>query len=136
MKAISLHQPWASAVALGHKRIETRHWQPKFRGEIAIHAAKTIDKDFARVERTLGRLPEKIPLGAIVAVAQLVRVEPTVDLELSIGALERMYGNYAPGRYGWVLEQIRPLNFPVPCIGRQSLFSIDGDVLAQVRVQL
>lgn len=28
MKAISLWQPWASAMALGLKSIETRHWSP------------------------------------------------------------------------------------------------------------
>lgn len=136
MKAISLHQPWASAIALGNKRIETRHWKPKYRGEIAIHAAKVLDKDFASVERALGRLPERIPLGAIVAVANLVDVQSSEDLALSIGAIERLYGNYGPGRYGWILEDIRPLAEPVPALGRQSLFSITGDVLAVVRSQL
>jgi hypothetical protein len=27
MKALSLHQPWASLIALGVKRIETRSWR-------------------------------------------------------------------------------------------------------------
>ena len=40
MKALSLWQPWASAIALGHKRIEPRHWTTSYRGLIAIHAAK------------------------------------------------------------------------------------------------
>ena len=39
MKALTLWQPWASLVALGHKRIETRCWSTKYRGDLAIHAA-------------------------------------------------------------------------------------------------
>lgn len=40
MKALSLHQPWASLVALGVKTIETRSWSTSYRGPLAIHAAK------------------------------------------------------------------------------------------------
>lgn len=40
MKAISLLQPWASLVAVGAKRIETRSWPTKYRGPLAVHASK------------------------------------------------------------------------------------------------
>lgn len=54
MKAISLWQPWATAIALGLKRNETRDWPAtsggqRYRGWLAICAAKTqkdpIDKE-------------------------------------------------------------------------------------------
>jgi hypothetical protein len=57
MKALTLWQPWASLVAFGEKRVETRCWTTKYRGDIAIHAAKTtptwlgasrFDQDFTR----------------------------------------------------------------------------------------
>ena len=35
---LTLHQPWASLVALGVKTIETRSWSAKYRGPLAIHA--------------------------------------------------------------------------------------------------
>ena len=38
MKVLTLHQPWASLVALGVKTIETRSWSTKYRGPLAIHA--------------------------------------------------------------------------------------------------
>lgn len=38
MKALTLHQPWASLIALGAKTIETRSWPTKYRGSLAIHA--------------------------------------------------------------------------------------------------
>ena len=43
MKAITLHQPWASLIAEGIKTIETRSWAPSreiIGQRIAIHAAK------------------------------------------------------------------------------------------------
>ena len=36
---MTLHQPWASLVALGVKTIETRGWSTNYRGPLAIHAA-------------------------------------------------------------------------------------------------
>lgn len=39
MKAISLLQPWASLVVMGAKKIETRSWNTKYRGELLIHAS-------------------------------------------------------------------------------------------------
>jgi hypothetical protein len=44
MKALTLIQPWATLVALGEKQIETRSWDTKYRGPLAIHAGKKIDK--------------------------------------------------------------------------------------------
>ena len=43
MKAISLHQPWASAVAIGVKQNETRGRKTHVRGRIAIHAAAGVE---------------------------------------------------------------------------------------------
>lgn len=40
MKALTVRQPWASLVALGVKTVETRSWQTKYRGPLAIHAGK------------------------------------------------------------------------------------------------
>lgn len=128
MKALSLWQPWASAIALGHKRIETRHWTTGYRGLIAIHAAKrwTVEeREFAASEHALGRLPQRLPLGAVVAIALLTDIRRTEDLELIIGPIEKLYGNYAPRRFGWMLEDIRPLSEPFPCLGRQGLFEVD-----------
>ena len=39
MKVLTLHQPYASLIALGLKTIETRSWSTKYRGPLAVHAA-------------------------------------------------------------------------------------------------
>src|SRR3546814_6027994 len=117
----SLWQPWASAIALGHKSIETRHWPTKDLGELAIHAAKRFgpdEREFASIERALGRMPARLPLGAIVAVVDLLDRRTTDQLLAEgIGPIEKLYGNYGPGRYGWVLGNVRPLSEPIGCVG-------------------
>ncbi len=47
MKAISLWQPWASAIGPHpeQKHLETRSWQTPYRGWLAIHAAKRWTKE-------------------------------------------------------------------------------------------
>lgn len=132
MRAISLWQPWASAIALGHKTIETRGWSTSYRGLLVIHAAKVFGRearDFAAVERALGRMPERVPLGALVAVSELIDVQPTEELDLSISAIERLYGDYTPGRFGWKLANIRALPEPIVWRGAQGFFSVPDHII-------
>lgn len=136
MKALSLTQPWATLVALKWKRVETRSWQTRHTGRIAIHAAKGFPKDcklFAEEERMLGRVPATLPLGAIVAVATLQGCRRTEDVAHQLGALERRLGDYTPGRYAWFLSDITELAEPVPCRGALSLWEVPAEVEAQFR---
>ncbi len=55
MKALTLHQPWASLIAWGDKEIETRSWSTNYRGPIAIHSAngkKALNQVLNRVRFT------------------------------------------------------------------------------------
>lgn len=98
MKALTLQQPWATLVASGRKTIETRSWSTRHRGPIAIHAGKTVpswvlplniggftvEKDNPRGTEPSYLLrglnwPYRLPLGAIVATANLVGCLPIVD---------------------------------------------------------
>lgn len=133
MKCLSLWNPWATAIAVGTKTIETRSWSTSYRGPLAIHAAQKyppVAAEFAAVERALGRLPARMPSGAILVVCELVDVRPA--FHIPIGPVERLYGDYSSGRFAWVLERVRPLVTPVSCIGRQGLFTIEDDLAAQV----
>lgn len=40
MRLISLHEPWATLMALNFKKVETRDWFTGYRGPLAIHASK------------------------------------------------------------------------------------------------
>lgn len=39
MKALSIRQPWAWLIVNGHKDIENRSWNTKYRGPVLIHAS-------------------------------------------------------------------------------------------------
>jgi hypothetical protein len=99
MKVLTLHQPYASLIALGVKSIETRSWSTKYRGPLAIHAAKSVEYEGETVGEWrwdrgydgrsilvrrrvvingLGVEAHHFPLGAIVATCTLVDVVPMV----------------------------------------------------------
>ena len=142
MKAISLWQPWASAIALGCKRIETRHWSTHYRGPIAIHAAKRWTGDERHFAELVAseydvrlRTP---PLGAIVATAKLTACRRSEDLIADgLTDMEEAFGNYGPQRFGWVFLDIVALPTPIPFSGHQGLFDVPdhifghGDAAAQ-----
>lgn len=41
MKVITIREPWASLIGVKIKKIETRSWYTKYRGELYIHAGLT-----------------------------------------------------------------------------------------------
>lgn len=85
MKALTLTQPWASLIAIGAKQIETRSWFTKYRGPLAIHAAKSfphwaqefcLDEPFFSAFKKAGIVHEgnwitDLPLGQVVATCNL-----------------------------------------------------------------
>ena len=144
MKALSLWQPWASAVALGLKRIETRSWGTNFRGVIAIHASKTTQgwEDCSssvelRVFNASGYSLVSIPIvdrpslfqhGGVIAVARLMDcVEMTAELIDKQSDLELSMGDWRPGRFAWVLGNVRVLPKPFVCRGGQRIFNVSFD---------
>lgn len=133
MRAISLWQPWATAIAFGVKRVETRHWSTNYTGPLAIHAAKhwtRAEKEFTKLEQMMTRLPKDIPLGVIIATCTLMGCRRTEDVEHQITEIERIYGNYAPGRFAWFLTDIVALPEPIPFKGAQGFFNVPDELLA------
>lgn len=131
MKALTLTQPWAQLVALGHKSIETRSWSTKYRGPLAIHAARGFPRaarELAAEERAIGRLSrDRLPLGGIVAIAWLVDVKRVEEAQPT--PLERHLGDYSPGRYAWILDRdrLRVLAAPLEWTGRLGLWDVPDD---------
>jgi hypothetical protein len=131
MKAISLHQPWASLVAYGFKRYETRSWDTAYVGPIAIHAAKQWSKaqrDFwqalrARYDGICSVIPGTLPLGAIICVTHVLGTRPTMGLGRD--ALEDALGDFSWGRFAWALGRPLRLPTPKPCLGRQGFFNVE-----------
>lgn len=149
VKVLTLTQPWATLVAIGAKRLETRSWRTSYRGPLAIHAAKGPDKTGAVVQtpffstlKAVDLDPMDLPHGAIVAVCELrdVRIigvppsgipEILADDNLSFVPIlgrEHAFGNYAAGRYAWLLANVRALATPVPAKGALGLWEYEGDL--------
>jgi hypothetical protein len=127
MKAISIWQPWAAAMQHGKKQVETRHWRTNYRGPILIHAAKRWTRNEREVADRLFPTAT-IDLGAIVAIGVLIDCLPTEDLRLVVSAQEIAWGNFSDGRFGWVFDQVQPLE-PIPYRGQQGLFEVpDGAI--------
>lgn len=138
MKGLSLTQPWATLVAIGAKTIETRSWDTSYRGEILIASSKSFPRacevlcwkdPFAHALIEGGYLASsELPRGAIVAVATLDVVMPTDEFMRGVGSViarhgtdaarwavvEHAFGDFSPGRFAWLLKDIRPLTTPVP----------------------
>ena len=128
MRAISLWQPWASAIVCGKKTVETRGWSTKYRGIVAIHAAQRWTKEQrAMCSRYLTVLFHEIPLGELVATAEIVCCVPTE--QFTPHQLESVWGDYGAGRFAWVLDNIQPLEKPIPCKGRQGFFNVPDDLI-------
>lgn len=138
MKALTLTQPWATLVALGEKKIETRSWGTGYRGELLIHAAKGQSLEESRVRnlpvfeaalRKHGLEVTPLPMGALVGRVQLVQCGAVdhpgfADASSSWDRREWEFGNLEPGagRYAWVLAEAEYFWQPKPMKGAQGLW--------------
>lgn len=165
MKALTIQQPWASLIASGDKVYETRCYATKYRGLIAIHAGKQLDTDafqylispIATIEwlEECGVKPYELPLGAVIATAELVNVwhivyHPGTNVDtakyIPLGAeslstdkhapdfgdyfvpteKERALGQWNAGMYAWELRNVKILPEPIPAKGRNGLWNFYG----------
>ncbi len=148
MKTISLWEPWATAIALGLKTIETRHWPSNYRGPLAIHAAKT-QKDLKTgfdIAETWERMASEdrrvfaeagyerwrdLPLGHVVAFVRMTNCVESEEIlrrasfyfSSSPFGVERRWGNYEDGRFGWMLDSLERLTPPIPARGGQGFWN-------------
>lgn len=150
MKAISLWQPWATAMAVGVKKNETRGWATNYRGPLVIHAAKT---PLSTVCRELGEDQETMhawmqefvgvpwsmmPLGALLCVVRVidcVRTELVFDDDTPADDPEWVLGNYEPGRYAWVTDSVKVFDAHIPWKGSQGFFDVPDEIVKQALQQ-
>lgn len=126
---LTLHQPWAFAIAHAGKRVENRSWRPwcAVGTYLAIHAGASLDREAVRTLAQQGiHVPPKFEQGAIVAVAQLAGVAHT-DTQVPEEQLD-----WWCGPIGWLLDEVVAIE-PVPCKGAQGLWRLPDEVLGEVR---
>lgn len=151
MKALTLTQPWATLIVLKEKRIETRSWGTRYRGPLAIHAAKSfpvgarhfalqspcVDVLRACFGGTINDWPLDWLRGKVIATCQLVDVVKieagtretlfpmgaTCEIPPREGSRELAFGDYTPGRFAWVLDDIKKIDEPLEARGALGLWN-------------
>ena len=149
--ALSVLQPWASLLAVGAKRIETRSSYTSYRGAVAIHANKRFSMQdqlqlknrrfysalVAHYALNDFELPH-LPTGAILAVADLVECDSTNNLDRipPRESDEFWFGNYIVDRWMWRFENVRRLEIPIKATGALGLWTPEPTALERLEVLL
>ena len=153
MKALTILQPWASLIACGAKKIETRSWATKYRGPLAIHAGKgspkieewafnsilsqEMDKNFDVCH------PRFLLRSCVIAIADLVDCQKVIgksslkigdekqtkvilENQMIVTGNELEFGDFTPGRYARILANVRQIE-PVLARGKQRIWEWEGE---------
>ena len=136
MKALTLHAPWAWAIAHAGKRIENRSWRPpawSIGQRIAIHAGRNLgDADSQEscrdlIEEVGVDPPQTWPRSLIVCtaiVAGFVESESARELSAADAA-------WYCGPVGWRLRDIQTVE-PIACKGALGLWNLPQTVAASL----
>lgn len=148
--ALTLIQPWATYIAQGVKKQETRDWPPPrslVGKRLAIHAGKdttyTDKGPFGVIVctavltgafrvRDLVRAPKDVGRAAV---GDAVPLKEAVTGEIPEDLMVDEYGDWSPGRWIWCLDDVHVLPQPVAVRGRQKVWFIPPDAATLLAVQ-
>lgn len=162
LRALTVHQPWASLIAAGVKRMENRGWRPRpaelSAGHwLAIHAGKYTTRGgagldhwhvaasvYAERRALIGPVPMLDAFEAIppnerdgargdAYVRGAVPYGAVIALVRFVGVCRASRDPWFGGPWGWVLSDATPLPEPFLCRGQQGLWTLDGDAIAAAR---
>ena len=133
-------QPWASLFVLREAKYETRSWRTHYRGPIAIHTSKKIDKAVLHhiaIKSLLakhGVTEDNLPTGHIIATCQLVNCLRVTENNETWAVLEDgrivsgndyFVGDYTVGGYVWEVQGMQTLERAIPAKGKLGLWEYD-----------
>ncbi len=135
MKVLTIKQPWATLIAKGYKEYEFRTWKTKYRGDILIHAGKSIDK---KALDRFKNLNLEYPVGQIIAKANItdcIKVDNKLrnilaqkDPILYKGVINKTSNDW--DGYGFKLENIQEIE-PIYINGKLNLWNYEGEIHAK-----
>lgn len=120
VRALTIRQPWASAIAELGKDIENRTWGTAWRGLLLLHtsARKPSASAVHDVAALAGRAPTSNPRGTVIATAQLAGICPPDHCTCHSPWAET-------GRHHWQLRDVQRLPEPITCRGALGLWVPD-----------
>ncbi|WP_160725193.1 ASCH domain-containing protein [Bacillus sp. USDA818B3_A] len=140
MKVLSMKQPWASLFVLREAKYETRTWKTAYRGPLAIHTSKQVDKaacSHKAIQALLGKhghSVDHLPTGKIIAVCNLINCLRVADNQTTWANLENgaivsgndyFLGDFNEGNYAWEVTDMKQLEQPIPAKGHLGLWEYD-----------
>jgi hypothetical protein len=136
VRAISIKQPWAWAVARGHRKISSQMMSTAYRGPLLVHAAMRVDLGSCHspLLRAAGWDPQDplATLGTVIAVAELADI-CTAEVE----GTRCDCGPWAePGTYHWRLTEVRALPRPMVSLGWLGLWEPQTTLVTDVLAML
>jgi len=160
--AWSLQQPFASLVAWGAKRWETRGYQRAYRGPVVICSTVRKNNGMGRtlasvdaclmlpafqealaphIARPAGQnvvYASDLPYGQALAMVDIIACMPTHKAaEMGLTPYEEKFGDYSIGRYFFMTDNLRRFPEPVPIKGQLGIFRIvNPDVESAILAQL
>lgn len=129
IRCLSVRQPWAWLIAAGYKDVENRTWPTRYRGLLAIHAARQVHEVYASGSRfplpagLAVPAPDAIERGGVVAIAELV------------GCVTASASPWFGGPYGFVLRDVRRVSF-IPMRGKMGIYPLPADVEQKLRAAI
>ncbi len=132
MKAITIQQPWASAIVTGIKKIENRSWSTSFKGPLVIHAGMQpwqhgISDEIHKLLFPICPLAE-LERGVLLGVVDLVGCEVYNESHAD--------DPFATGPFCWKLENPRMFKTPIPMKGRLGLWNLSDEIVNKFRTEV
>ena len=130
MKVITIKQPFATLIAKGLKQYEFRTWKTKYRGELLIHAGKTIDR---KAMERYKDFPFDYPTSCIIAKVDLkdcILIDEVMKKKLRQENEAIYYGILQDKNwngYGFKLENRKEIE-PIYIKGKLGLWNYEGDI--------
>ncbi|KNA10170.1 hypothetical protein SOVF_146860, partial [Spinacia oleracea] len=138
---LTMHQPWASLLVHGIKRIEGRSWPAPIRGRLWIHAASKVPdvatvkamEDFYREIYAVDgvtdlKFPEHYPVSRLIGCVEIAGClrgeELTCWKEVSEGVRLEALTNFC-----WLCEQPQKLSEPLKMRGDQGVYILERKIM-------
>ncbi|MBR4742173.1 MAG: ASCH domain-containing protein [Desulfovibrio sp.] len=119
MKALSIRQPYASAIIFGWKTVEIRSWKTKYRGDLLICSTQ---KEFRSEDGTI------FPGGYALGVVELLDVHKMTknDLLYAYEPAGTRFEDYI-NHYAWIIA-LKHKIVPFHVKGKQGFYEVDHEI--------
>jgi len=141
---LSMHQPWASLLVMGIKRIEGRSWPTDHRGRLWIHAAShepTADEIseveqhyrfiYEELEGVEVRFPDCYPTSCLLGCVDVVGCITQEELQAS--DLSESLKSESSSEFCFLCENPQKLLLPFVLSGQHKLWNLDSSSLRSAK---